>query len=130
MQYKHMRGHILASATRPVAFSDTMQSARMFCSTILGRHTLEAAEAEGQRMLETCIKSGDNYILNWAYWMIAWDYVSRGLTRTARIWALKLIESGKQREDNRAIGMAYWTLAWITSKTTFSAMPSPMQKDA
>jgi hypothetical protein len=89
------------------------QSALMFSSIILGRHTLEAAEAEGQRMLETCIKSGDNYILNWAYWMIAWDYVSRGLTRKARIWALKLIESGKQREDNRAIGMAYWTLAWI-----------------
>jgi len=89
------------------------QSALMFCSTILARHKLEAAEAEGQRMLEVCIQSGDNYILNWAYWSIAWDYVSRGLTRKARIWALKLIESGRQREDDRAIGMAYWTLAWI-----------------
>ncbi|MBV8925350.1 MAG: hypothetical protein JOZ74_08265 [Bradyrhizobium sp.] len=89
------------------------QSALMFCSTILARHGLEAGEAEGQRMLEVCLQSGDNYILNWAYWSIAWDYVSRGLTRKARIWTLKLIESGRQREDDRAIGMAYWTLAWI-----------------
>jgi hypothetical protein len=89
------------------------QSALMFCSTILGRHTLEAAEIEGSRVLEVCIRAGDNYILNWAYWSIAWDYVCRGLTRQARIWALKLIEAGRQRRDDRALGMAYWTLAWI-----------------
>ena len=87
--------------------------ALLFCSTILGRHTLEAAELEGKRMLEICIRAGDNYILNWAYWSIAWDYVCRGLTREARVWALKLIDSGRQRQDDRALGMAYWTLAWI-----------------
>ena len=89
------------------------QSALLFCSTILGRHTLEAAELEGNRVLEICIRAGDNYILNWAYWSIAWDYVCRGLTREARVWALKLIDSGRQRQDDRALGMAYWTLAWI-----------------
>lgn len=89
------------------------QSALMFCSTILGRHTLEAAEIEGSRVLEVCIRAGDNYILNWAYWSIAWDYVCRGLTKKARIWALKLIDAGRQRQDDRALGMAYWTLAWI-----------------
>jgi hypothetical protein len=89
------------------------QSALMFCSTILGRHTLEAAEIEGSRVLEVCIRAGDNYILNWAYWSIAWDYVCRGLTKKARIWALKLIDAGRLRQDDRALGMAYWTLAWI-----------------
>jgi hypothetical protein len=89
------------------------QSALMFCSTILGRHTLEAAEVEGHRVLEICIRSGDNYILNWAYWSIAWDYVCRGLTKKARVWALKLIDAGRERQDDRALGMAYWTLAWI-----------------
>ena len=87
--------------------------ALLFCSTILGRHRLEAAEIEGKRVLEICIRAGDNYILNWAYWSIAWDYVCRGLTREARVWALKLIDSGRQRQDDRALGMAYWTLAWI-----------------
>jgi hypothetical protein len=89
------------------------QSALMYCSTILGRHTLEAAEIEGSRMLDVCIRSGDNYILNWAYWSIAWDYVCRGLTNEARIWALKLIDAGQERQDDRALGMAYWTLALI-----------------
>jgi class 3 adenylate cyclase len=89
------------------------QSALMYCSTILGRHSLEAAEIEGVRMLDVCIRAGDNYILNWAYWSIAWDYVCRGLTNEARVWALKLIDAGRERQDDRALGMAYWTLALI-----------------
>jgi class 3 adenylate cyclase len=89
------------------------RSALLFCSTILGRDTQPAAEAEGRRVLEICRQSGDNYILNWAYWSIAWDYVCRGLTKRARAWALQLIEAGRQRQDNRALGMAFWTLAWI-----------------
>ena len=89
------------------------RSALFFCSTILARHTLEEAEAEGARVLETCIRAGDNYILNWAYWSIAWDYVCRGLTNKARVWALKLTDAGRARQDDRALGMAYWTLAWI-----------------
>jgi class 3 adenylate cyclase len=88
-------------------------SALLFCSTILGRHSLEVAEREGARVLEICTRAGDNYILNWAYWSIAWDYVCRGLTKRARTWTLKLIEAGQKRQDNRALGMAYWTLAWI-----------------
>ena len=75
--------------TRAQAYA---RSALLFCSTILGRHTLEEAEAEGSLVLKTCIRAGDNYILNWAYWSIAWDYVCRGLTKKARVWALKLIE--------------------------------------
>jgi len=84
-----------------------------FCSIILGRHTLEQAELEGKRVLEICKQSGDNYILNWAYWSIAWDYVCRGLTSKARVSTLQLMEAGRQRQDNRALGMAFWTLAWI-----------------
>jgi tetratricopeptide (TPR) repeat protein len=89
------------------------RSALLFCSIVLGRHTLEEAESEGKRVLEICAQSGDNYILNWAYWSIAWDYVCRGLTRNARNWTVQLMEAGRQRQDNRALGMAFWTLAWI-----------------
>ncbi len=64
-------------------------------------------------MLDICTQSGDNYILNWAYWSIAWDYVCRGLTKQARGWALQLIDAGRRRQDNRALGMAFWTLSWI-----------------
>jgi hypothetical protein len=89
------------------------RSALLFCSTILGRYTLEAAEVEGRRVLEICAQAADNYVLNWAYWSIAWDYVCRGLTKKGRVWAVRLIDAGRQRQDNRALGMAYWTLAWI-----------------
>lgn len=89
------------------------RSALLFCSIILGRHTLEEAEREGKRVLEVCTQSGDNYILNWAYWSIAWDYVCRGLTKKARHWTVRLMEAGRQRQDNRALGLAFWTLAWI-----------------
>jgi class 3 adenylate cyclase len=88
-------------------------SALLFCSIILGRHTLEEAEIEGARVLEICKQSGDNYILNWAYWSIAWNYVCRGLTKKARSSTVQLMEAGRQRQDNRALGMAFWTLAWI-----------------
>jgi class 3 adenylate cyclase len=88
-------------------------SALLFCSIILGRYTLEEAEREGGRVLDICKQSGDNYILNWAYWSIAWDYVCRGLTKKARSWTMQLMEAGRQRQDNRALGMAFWTLAWI-----------------
>jgi len=89
------------------------QSALFFCSTILGRRDLELAEREGALMLDVCKRAGDKYILNWAYWSIAWDYVCRGLTKQARFWALQLMDAGRLRQDNRALGMAYWTLAWI-----------------
>jgi class 3 adenylate cyclase len=89
------------------------RSALLFCSIILGRQTLEEAEREGKRVLEICAQSGDNYILNWAYWSIAWDYVCRGLTKSARSWTVQLMEAGRRRQDNRALGMAFWTLAWI-----------------
>ena len=89
------------------------RSALLFCSTILGRYTLQAAEVEGSRVLDLCMRSKDNYILNWAYWSIAWDYVCRGLTKEARTWVLRLIDAGRERQDNRALGMAFWTLAWI-----------------
>jgi tetratricopeptide (TPR) repeat protein len=85
----------------------------MFCSTVLGRWTLDRAERAGAELVAACERAGDNYLLNWAYWSVAWDYVARGLIAEARIWIRKLIESGLQRDDRRALGMGYWTLSWI-----------------
>ena len=87
--------------------------ALMFCSTLLGRWPLEEAERFGAEMIATAEEVGDNYLLNWAYWTVAWDYLFRGLIVEARVWAHKLIESGRQRDDRRTLAMAYWTLGWI-----------------
>jgi len=47
---------------------------------------------------------GDNSILNWAYWIIAWDCFGRGLMTEARNWALQLIVAGGEREDRARPG--------------------------
>jgi len=110
------RAHLAAEIAQRLGDSRAQayaESALLFCSTVLGRHSLDVAEAQSVRMLEICTRAGDNYILNWAYWTIAWDYVCRGLTKSARAWTLKLIDAGQQRRDDRALGMAYWTLAFV-----------------
>ena len=48
-------------------------SALFFCSTVLGRYSLDVAERKGAAMLDICEQADDRYILNWAYWSIAWD---------------------------------------------------------
>jgi class 3 adenylate cyclase/tetratricopeptide (TPR) repeat protein len=87
--------------------------ALMFCSTLLGRWSLDDAERFGAELIANAEQVGDNYLLNWAYWSVAWDYLFRGLIAEARVWAHKLIESGRQRNDRRTLAMAYWTLGWI-----------------
>jgi len=87
--------------------------ALMFCSTLLGRWPLDQAERFGAELITTAERVGDNYLLNWAYWSVAWSYLYRGLLVEARAWAHKLIESGRQRDDRRTLAMAYWTLGWI-----------------
>jgi len=68
----------------------------------------------GARLLSDSKKARDNYLQNWAYWCIAWDYLLRGLMNQSRDWASKLIASGRERGDPRALGMAYWTLGLIS----------------
>jgi class 3 adenylate cyclase/tetratricopeptide (TPR) repeat protein len=87
--------------------------AQMFCATLLGRWSLDDAERAGAELVAIAEQVGDNYLLNWTYWAVAWDYLFRGLIGDARIWAHKLIESGRQRNDRRTLAMAYWTLGWI-----------------
>jgi class 3 adenylate cyclase/tetratricopeptide (TPR) repeat protein len=87
--------------------------ALMFCSTLLGRWSLEDAVRFGAELVATAEQTGDNYLLNWAYWSVAWDYLTRGLISDARVWAHKLIESGHHRHDRRTLALAYWTLGWI-----------------
>jgi tetratricopeptide (TPR) repeat protein len=89
------------------------RQAQMFCATLLGRWSLDDAERAGAELVAIAEQVGDNYLLNWTYWAVAWDYLFRGLIGDARIWAHKLIESGRQRNDRRTLAMAYWTLGWI-----------------
>ena len=103
----------LAEQLRDPKAAAYARQALLFCSTLLGRWPLETAERVGAELISDAEGAGDNYILNWSYWSVAWDYVNRGLLADARAWAQRLITSGLQRNDKRALGLAYWTLAWI-----------------
>jgi hypothetical protein len=65
------------------------------------------------QVLSESQQAGDNYVLNWTHFCIAWDYGVRGLMKEAQTWALKLMEAGEKRSDSRALGFAYLTMAWL-----------------
>ena len=57
---------------------------------------------------------GDPFILNWAYWLVGYDYVYRGLFKEARESALNLILGALEASnDPRALGLASQTLGYI-----------------
>jgi len=85
----------------------------LYVSSILARYSLEEAERMGTELIDDCKVARDGYILNWAHFAVAFDYMSRGLMKEARDWAWKLMADGRERDDRRAIGMAHWLLCWI-----------------
>ena len=89
------------------------RQALYFMTLVLGRTSREGMEAMGSQLATECEMIGDNYILNWAYWCIAYYFMICGSLREARKWVTKLMETGEARKDQRALGMAYWTLGWI-----------------
>jgi hypothetical protein len=88
------------------------RTADLYASSILARYSLEEAERMGTELLADCKIARDNYILNWAHFAVAFDYMNRGLMNEARDWAWKLMADGRERDDRRAIGMAHWLLCW------------------
>jgi class 3 adenylate cyclase len=80
---------------------------------ILGLDPLEAADRMKEDLARDCARSGENFILNWAYVFIVFDYFYRGLNKEARTAALRLIASGQERKDPRSISQANLMLAYI-----------------
>jgi class 3 adenylate cyclase len=89
------------------------RTADLYASAILGRYSLEEAERMGTDLIADCKIACDNYILNWAHFAVAFDYMTRGLMNEARKGAWELMADGRERDDRRAIGMAHWLLCWI-----------------
>ena len=89
------------------------RTALLFCVSAFAETPLDLAQKEARETLADAERAGDVYIINWAYWNIAWDYLTRGLMQEAEQWARRLVSSGRERDDGRALGLAYWTLAWI-----------------
>ncbi len=84
----------------------------LFITTHLGANSLEVTNAIKADLLDSCVYLNDNYIINWTYYAIAWDYAYRGLLKEARQVARELIASGESRNDPRAIGQANMLLGY------------------
>jgi class 3 adenylate cyclase/tetratricopeptide (TPR) repeat protein len=104
---------LIAEKTGDVRAIAYARHAVYFLTTVLGQTSRKGMEAMGSQLLAESEITGDNYIINWAYWSIAYYFMVCGALREARTWVTKLIETGKAREDQRALGMAYWTLSWL-----------------
>jgi class 3 adenylate cyclase/tetratricopeptide (TPR) repeat protein len=87
----------------------------LHCRTRLGLDSLEEAERRKAELMEDCVKFGDNFLRNSAYFFVAWDYLYRGLIKDAREIAIRLAASGEASGDPRAIGFANWILGWINA---------------
>jgi class 3 adenylate cyclase len=76
----------------------------LHASVFLARDTLETLERIGAECVALSTRLGDSTALNYTYWNIATDCAFRGLMREAREWALKLLNTGRERNDRRALG--------------------------
>jgi hypothetical protein len=85
----------------------------LFMRSFLGLDPLDAAERMKAELMNDCVRIGDNIILNWSHFDIAWDYLYRGLMVEAREVAMRLIASGEERKDPRGIGYANLLLSYI-----------------
>lgn len=85
----------------------------IFVVALLLNEPFETVEAWKREAIEYGSRSGDNFILNWAYIASAWDYMHRGLVVQARDACSRLIESGHQRNDPRALGTGLFLLGWV-----------------
>src|SRR5262249_16376982 len=75
--------------------------------------SLETMERLGAECVALSTRLGDSTALNYTYWNIASDYAFRGLMREARVWALKLLDAGRERNDRRALGIAHAIFAMV-----------------
>jgi class 3 adenylate cyclase len=112
----------LALMTEAVAVAERLGDGRarafaraglLHCRTRLGLDTLEEAERLKADVMANCLRFGDNFLRNSAYFFITWDYLYRGLIKDARDIAVRLIASEEAAEDPRAISFANWILGWI-----------------
>jgi hypothetical protein len=85
----------------------------LFMRSILGLDSLEAADRMKAELMDDSLQFGDNFIRIWACWIVAFDYLYRGLFKEAKETAFKLIQAGEDSNDPRALGLASQTLGYI-----------------
>ena len=85
----------------------------LHCRTRLGLDDFDTAERRKAEVVEECLRLGDNFLRNSAYFFVTWDYLYRGLIKNAREIAIRLITSDEENNDPRAIGFANWILGWV-----------------
>jgi class 3 adenylate cyclase len=83
------------------------------CRSILALDPPEPARIMRDLVMEESRLYGDNFIQNWSYFFVSFDYLYRGLAKEAEEVAVKLFASGEKRRDPRALALAGWMLGFI-----------------
>jgi hypothetical protein len=79
----------------------------------LGLDALEVADRMKTELMEDSLRFGDNFIINWSHFFVAFDYWYRGLFKEAPESAMRLLASGGERKDPRAIGLGNVLLGYL-----------------
>jgi tetratricopeptide (TPR) repeat protein len=89
------------------------RSSYVHTSTIVSPLPVQTFETLGREALQLSGRTDDTYLRTWVLFVIAWDYINRGLTRQARHYADRLLGSARDSADPRASGVGLWLLGWV-----------------
>src|SRR5206468_11264142 len=89
------------------------QSSFIQTSTIVSPWPLQAFEKLGHEAVQLSDKTDDSYLRAWVLFILAWDYLMRGLTREARQYGDRLLTAARNHGDPRATAMGLWLLGWV-----------------
>ena len=85
----------------------------LFMSSLLGLNSLEVVDRMKEKLMDDSLQFGDNFIRIMSFWIIAFDYLYRGLFKEAKETARKLIQAEEVHNDPRALGLASQVLGYI-----------------
>ena len=85
----------------------------LLSSTVVAPLPIDAFVREADRALRDAEENPDGHIETWAPFVVSWDYMHRGRTDKARLYANAIISRGRARNDPRALGFGLWILGWI-----------------
>jgi hypothetical protein len=96
--------------TRATAYA---RSGIILQTTYVDPMPLDAFEAFSARAFAESEQANDAYLIGHMMFVIAWNYMHRGLVVEAENWGHRLEKLGHERQDPRSSALALWLLGWI-----------------
>ena len=115
LEGKRVQNKALALAERlqddkSLAYSRT---GHLLLSTVIDPLPLREFARFAEQALRESERTEDIYLMGWTIWVVAWNYVHRGLKVEGHELATRLMKRGQESRDPRSIGAALWLFGWL-----------------